>query len=52
VFTYYQYVQPGIPVESGQERAWTAALTLVIIVMILFTAARILATVLKPKGLR
>jgi phosphate transport system permease protein len=52
VFTYYQYVQPGIPVESGQERAWTAALTLVIIVMILFSVARVLATVLKPKGLR
>ena len=52
VYTYYQYVQPGIPVESGQERAWTAALTLVIIVMILFSVARVLATALKPKGLR
>ena len=52
VYTYYQYVQPGIPPEAGQERAWSAALTLVIIVMILFSVARVLATVLKPKGLR
>jgi len=52
VFTYYQYVQPGIPPEAGQERAWAAALTLIIIVMVLFTLARILSTALKPKGLR
>jgi phosphate transport system permease protein len=52
VFTYYQYTQPGVPPSAGQERAWAAALTLVIIVMILFTAARILSSVLKPKGLR
>ncbi|MEM9517476.1 MAG: phosphate ABC transporter permease PstA [Actinomycetota bacterium] len=52
VFTYYQYVQPGIPPEAGQERAWTAALVLILLVLILFTVARILSTVLKPKGLR
>jgi len=52
VFTYYQYVQPGIPSSSGQERSWAAALSLVLIVMILFSLARVLATVLKPKGLR
>ncbi len=52
VFTYYQYVQPGIPPASGQDRAWAAALTLIIIVMVLFTAARILSTALKPKGLK
>jgi phosphate transport system permease protein len=52
VYTYYQYVQPGIPPEAGQDRAWTAALTLIIIVMVLFTTARILSHVLKPKGLR
>ena len=52
VYTYYQYVQPGVPPEAGQERAWTAALTLMLIVMALFTIARILSTVLKPKGLR
>ncbi len=52
VFTYYQYVQPGLPPEAGQDRAWTAALTLVIIVMVLFSIARILSTALKPKGLK
>lgn len=52
VFTYYQYVQPGVPPEAGQDRAWAAALTLILIVMLLFTAARILSSVLKPKGLR
>ncbi len=52
VYTYYQYLQPGVPPEAGQERAWTAALTLMLIVMALFTLARILSTVLKPKGLR
>jgi phosphate transport system permease protein len=52
VFTYYQYVQPGVPPEAGQDRAWTAALTLMLIVMALFTLARLLSNVLKPKGLR
>ncbi|HYN33569.1 MAG TPA: phosphate ABC transporter permease PstA [Ilumatobacteraceae bacterium] len=52
VFTYYQYVQPGVPPSAGQDRAWAAALVLIIIVMVLFTAARILSSVLKPKGLR
>ena len=52
VYTYYQYVQPGVPPEAGQDRAWTAALTLMLIVMALFTLARILSTVLQPKGLK
>ena len=52
VYTYYQYVQPGVPPSAGQDRAWAAALVLIIIVMVLFTAARILSSVLKPKGLR
>ncbi len=52
VFTYYQYVQPGVPPSNGQDRAWAAALVLIIIVMVLFTVARILSSVLKPKGLR
>lgn len=52
VFTYYQYVQPGLPPEAGQDRSWTAALTLMIIVGVLFSFARILSTALKPKGLK
>jgi phosphate transport system permease protein len=52
VFAYYSYAQPGVPPESGLDRAWAAALTLIVIVAILFTLARILAKILKPKGLR
>jgi phosphate transport system permease protein len=52
VFIYYQYVQPGLPPEAGQDRAWTAALVLILMVIVLFVLARILSTILKPKGLR
>jgi phosphate transport system permease protein len=52
VYTYYQYAQPGVPPQNGLDRAWTGALTLMIIVAILFTIARVLARILKPKGLR
>lgn len=52
VFTYYSYTQPGIPVEAGQDRAWAGALVLVLLVAILFSTARLLASILKPKGLR
>jgi len=52
VYTYYQYVQPGVPPQVGQDRAWAAALTLVIIVGVLFTIARIMSSVLTPKGLK
>ena len=52
VYTYYQYVQPGIPTQAGQDRAWAAALVLVIIVAVLFTTARVLAKIFQPKGLR
>jgi phosphate transport system permease protein len=52
VFAYYSYAQPGVPPQTGLDRAWAAALTLIIVVAILFTAARILGKILKPKGLR
>lgn len=52
VFTYYSYAQPGVPPQYGYDRAWAAALTLMVIVAVLFTLARVLAAVLKPKGLR
>lgn len=52
VFTYYQYQEPGIPPAAGQERAWAAALALIVVVALLFTIARILSTALTPKGLR
>jgi len=52
VFSYNSYKFPTLPQEASIDRAWTAALTLVLIVMILFTTARILSSILKPKGLR
>jgi phosphate transport system permease protein len=52
VFTYYSYAQPGVPPQHGYDRAWAAALTLMILVAVLFTLARVLAAILKPKGMR
>ena len=52
VFTFFQYQQPGTPPQFGLDRAWTAALVLMILVGILFTVARILSSILQPKGLR
>jgi len=51
VYTYNYYKFPTQPPQASIDRAWTAALTLVVIVAILFTAARIMASKLKPKGL-
>ena len=52
VFTYNSYKYPTLPPEASIDRAWAAALTLVVIVGVLFVFSRILAAVLKPKGLR
>jgi phosphate transport system permease protein len=52
VYAYYQYAQPGVPPSNGLDRAWAASLVLIIIVAILFTVARVVSSVLKPKGLR
>jgi phosphate transport system permease protein len=52
VYAYYSYAQPGLPPQAGLDRAWAAALTLILVVAVLFTLARILAKILKPKGLR
>ncbi|MET0143267.1 MAG: phosphate ABC transporter permease PstA [Ilumatobacteraceae bacterium] len=52
VYAYYSYATPGVPPQNGLDRAWSAALLLIIVVAILFTFARILSTFLKPKGLR
>lgn len=43
VFTYQSYTIPGVPPEFGQERAWAAALTLFVLVMLLNLAARLIA---------
>jgi phosphate transport system permease protein len=49
VFAYYQYVAPGVPREPYIDRAWTAALLLIIIVMVLNLVARLIARMFAPK---
>ncbi len=52
VYTYQAYKFPTLPPSASIDRAWAAALTLVIIVAVLFTTARILSSILKPQGLK
>lgn len=49
VYIYYSYMQPGIPPEFGQERAWGAALVLIAIVMTLNILARLISRSFAPK---
>jgi phosphate transport system permease protein len=49
VYAYYQFTQPGVPPEAGQQRAWTAALVLIIIVMGLNLVARLISRFFAPK---
>ncbi len=49
VFAYYSYVSPGVPREPSLERAWTAALVLIMIVMALNLLARLISRVFAPK---
>ena len=52
VFTYYSYTQPGIPPQFGQERAWGAALVLIVVVMGLNLIARLVGARFSPKKAR
>jgi phosphate transport system permease protein len=49
VFAYYQLTQPGFPPEYGIDRAWTAALVLIILVMALNVVARLISRFFAPK---
>jgi phosphate transport system permease protein len=49
VFTYTQYMNQGIPAEAYVGRAWAAALTLIVIVMVLNLVARAVAKIFAPK---
>jgi phosphate transport system permease protein len=49
VFSYLSYATPGVPREPYLERAWTAALVLIIIVMVLNLLARLIARAFAPK---
>jgi phosphate ABC transporter permease subunit PstA len=48
VFSYYQLTQPGFPPEFGIDRAWTAALVLIILVMALNVVARLISRIFAP----
>ncbi|MBO3142049.1 phosphate ABC transporter permease PstA [Dermatophilus congolensis] len=50
VFSYYQYMNPGVPPQPYIDRAWTAALLLMIIVMALNLVARWVSHVFAPKA--
>ncbi|WP_404311837.1 phosphate ABC transporter permease PstA [Agrococcus terreus] len=50
VFAYNQYVSPGVQEQAYFDRAWTAALVLILIVMLLNVIARIIAKVFAPKA--
>ena len=49
VFAYRSYVSPGVPPGPGIDRAWAAALVLIIIVMLLNLLARLVAQLFAPK---
>jgi phosphate transport system permease protein len=49
VFIYYSFTQPGVPPQFGEERAWGAALVLIVIVMALNLLARAVGRYFSPK---
>ncbi|PPK92067.1 phosphate transport system permease protein [Kineococcus xinjiangensis] len=50
VYAYYQYTAPGVPPEFAIERAWTAVLLLIALVMGLNLLARVISRVFAPKA--
>ena len=49
VFVYTQWAQPGVDPVPSVERAWTAALVLILIVLLLNLIARLVARIFSPK---
>jgi phosphate transport system permease protein len=49
VYAYYQLTQPGVPPENGIDRAWAAALVLIVIVLVLNLIARLISRFFAPK---
>ena len=49
VFAYQSYASPGVPREPFIDRAWAAALVLIVIVMVLNLTARLIARLFAPK---
>jgi phosphate transport system permease protein len=52
VFAFYSFTQPGVPPQAGIDRAWTAALVLILIVLVLNLLARMISRFFAPKGAR
>jgi phosphate transport system permease protein len=52
VFAYQSVRSPGVPPEFSIDRAWGAALTLLLIVMLLNLVARLVSHFFSPKGER
>lgn len=52
VFTYTQFMNQGIPAEAYINRAWAAALVLILIVMALNIIARVIARIYAPAKAR
>ncbi|MFP5218621.1 MAG: phosphate ABC transporter permease PstA [Actinomycetes bacterium] len=52
VYTFYSFFQPGARPEFSIDRAWAAALVLMLIVLVLNLVARIVAKIFAPKGAR
>ena len=52
IFTFYSFTQPGSRPEFSIDRAWTAALVLMVIVLLLNAVARLIARAFAPKGSR
>ena len=50
VFAYNQYISPGVQEQAYFDRAWTAALILILIVMLLNIGARLIAHFFAPKA--
>jgi phosphate transport system permease protein len=49
VYAYYQLTQPGTATQAFIDRAWTAALVLIILVMALNIVARLISRFFAPK---
>jgi phosphate transport system permease protein len=49
VFAYFQLTQPGTDTQAFLDRAWTAALVLIILVMALNVVARLISRLFAPK---
>ena len=49
VFSYSQYQNQGIPAEAFVDRAWAAALTLIVLVMVLNLIARAVTRIFAPR---